>query len=232
MFNLPGRINWLNPLVLTGVFVLLVAGFKLVHPLFFWPVDGVRVLGSIEHVEKKRLQFVLADTLSPGFLASDMNAVKEGVESLPWVAEAKVRRVWPEQVEIAVTEKKPIANWLQNGLLDSNLVAFFPTLRPDYSELPKLAGPSGTEKEVWAFYQKLSERLESSGLDVDVVSLARHGAWSVHIKEGPWLLLGKEQTFKRLDRVNSVYSSLKDRWEEVRLVDLRYPNGFSVEWLQ
>lgn len=145
------RINWLNPLVLTGIFVLLVAGFKLIHPLFFWPVDGVRVLGAIDHVEKKRLQFVLADTLAPGFLASDMNEVKNGVEALPWVAEAKVRRVWPEQVEIAVVEKKPIANWLQNGLLDSNLVAFFPVKRPDYSDLPKLAGPGGQKKRFGRF---------------------------------------------------------------------------------
>lgn len=232
MFNLPGRINWLNPLVLTGVFVLLVAVFKLVQPLFFWPVDGVRVLGSIEHVEKKRLQIVLADTLAPGFLAADLNEVKQGVESLPWVDEAQVKRVWPEQIEVAVTEKRPVANWLQNGLLDSNLVAFFPATRPDFSDLPKLAGPAGAEKEVWGFYKKLLERLESSGLGVDVVSLARHGAWSIHIKDGPWLLLGKEQTFERLERINAVYSSLKGRWEEVRLIDLRYPNGFSVEWTQ
>lgn len=232
MFNLPGRINWLNPLVLTGVFVLLVAGYKLIQPLFFWPVDGVRVLGTIDHVEKKRLQFVLADTLASGFLASDMNEVKKGVESLPWVAEAQVKRVWPEQIEVAVTEKQPVANWLQNGLLDSNLVAFFPATRPDFSDLPKLAGPPGSEKEVWAFYEKLRERLLVSELSVDVVSLARHGAWSVHIEDGPWLLLGKEQTFERLERISAVHSSLKARWEEVRLIDLRYPNGFSVEWLQ
>lgn len=69
-------------------------------------------------------------------------------------------------------------------------------------------------------------------MSVDVVSLARHGAWSVHIKEGPWLLLGKEQTHERLERIHTVLSSLQGRWEEARLVDLRYPNGFSVEWLQ
>ncbi|OOV88424.1 hypothetical protein BTA35_0202625 [Oceanospirillum linum] len=232
MFSLPGRINWLNPLVLTGVFVLLVAALKGVRPLLYWPVDGVRVVGSIEHVDKKRLQYVLAETLSVGFLASDLNEVKEGVESLPWVAKAQVSRVWPEQIEVAVTEKKPVANWLQNGFLDSNLDAFFPADRVDREALPKLAGPKGSGKRVWDFYRALSARVKPIGLSIDVVSVAKHGAWSVHLEDGPWLLVGKEQTTERIGRIGAVYSSLKDRWSDVRLIDLRYPNGFSVEWVQ
>jgi len=232
VFNLPGRINWLNPLVLTGVFVLLVAAIKGIQPLLYWPVDGVRVLGSMEHVEKKQLQYALAETLSPGFLASDMNEVKQAVESLPWVADAQVRRIWPEQVEVLLTEKEPVANWLQNGFLDSNLVAFFPANRTADSELPKLAGPKGAEQDVWRFYQAILQQVRPLNLDVDVVSMARHGAWSAHFRDGPWVLLGKEQTSARLDRLASVYHSLEERWQDVRLIDLRYPNGFSVEWSQ
>lgn len=232
MFNLPGRINWLNPLVLTGVFVLLVAAVKGLQPLLYWPVDGVRVVGSIEHLEKKQLQYVLADTLSPGFLASDLNQVRQGVEELPWVDNARVSRIWPEQVEVAITEKQPVANWLQNGFLDSNLVAFFPADRDGFEYLPKLAGPAGSEEKVWAFYKAVSQRLEPMGLTVDVVSVARHGAWSVHVSDGPWLLLGKEQIQERTQRLSAVYGSLRGRWNELRLIDMRYPNGFSVEWAQ
>lgn len=232
MFSLLGRINWLNPLVLTGVFVLLVLSIKQIQPLFYWPVDGVRVVGAIDHVDKRRLQIILADTLSTGFLASDMDEVKRGVESLPWVDDAEVSRVWPEQIEVIVSEKKPVANWLQNGLLDSNLTAFFPVNKPDTSGLPKLAGPEGSEKEVWLFYRDLLRHLNVLGLSVDVVSVAKHGAWSVHIESGPWLLFGREQRVERLGRLIKAYPGLKERWGEVRLIDLRYPNGFSVEWVQ
>ena len=232
MFSVLGRFNWLNPLVLTGIFVLLVAAVKGIQPLLYWPVEGVRVVGTIEHVQKKKLQYVLADTLAVGFLAADLDEVGRSIEALPWVQSAKVRRIWPEQIEVILSEKKPIANWLQNGLLDSNLTAFFPEDRSGFQHLPKLAGPPGAEKAVWDFYQAVSARLKPLGLEVDVVSVARHGAWSIHIKEGPWLLLGKEHTPERLGRLEAVYASLHSRWPEVRLIDMRYPNGFSVEWTQ
>lgn len=230
--NLIYRINWLNPLVLTLGFILIVGIIKGVQPLLYWPVEGVRVVGSLEHVDRSRLQYALAGTLSAGFLASDLDDVKAAVEALPWVDSAHVKRLWPEQIEIALTEKMPLANWLQNGFLDSNLAAFYPAKRSGFEELPKLAGPEGTEKVVWEFYQTLSRQLKPLGLKVDVVSMARHGAWSVHLENGPWILLGKEQTEERRQRLDSALASLQERWTEVRLVDMRYPNGFSVEWTQ
>ncbi|WP_028304911.1 cell division protein FtsQ/DivIB [Oceanospirillum maris] len=232
MFNLPWRIHWLNPLVLTAVFVLCVAAAKGVQPLFYWPVEGVKVIGAMERLEQKKLQYALADSLAEGFLASDLDNVKDSVESLPWVGSAKVRRLWPEQIEVVLSEKKPVANWLQNGFLDSNLVAFFPADYSGFESLPKLAGPVGSERKVWEFYQAVSQQMDVLEVQVDVVSMAKHGAWSLHLKNGPWILLGKDQTRERLKRLNSVYTSLNNRWEEVRLIDMRYPNGFSVEWTQ
>lgn len=232
MFNLPWRIHWLNPIVLAAVFVLIVAAYKAIQPMLYWPVDGVRVVGALEHVQKTKLQYALADTLSVGFLAADLNEVKRSVEALPWVDSAKVRRLWPEQIEVVLSEKQPVANWLQNGFLDSNLVAFFPVRHAGFDTLPKLAGPVNTERQVWDFYQAVAQRLKPLGIEVDVVSMAKHGAWSIHLKEGPWVLLGKDQTHERLKRLNSVYASLNTRWQDVRLIDMRYPNGFSVEWTQ
>lgn len=232
MFLLLSRINWLNPLVLAGIFVLLVAGVKWVRPMLYWPVEGVQVIGPLDHIDRYGLQVALADTLAPGFLASDMDAVKQRVETLPWVGEAQVQRLWPDQVEVIVKKRVPVANWLQNGVLDSNLTSFFPAQRPDLSLLPKLAGPEGAEKEVWHFYQSVTGMLKPLGLEVDVVSLAGHGAWSVHIKDGPWLLVGKDQISDRVRRMASAYDELSERWQSIRLVDLRYPNGFAVEWMQ
>lgn len=221
-----------NPLVLTLALIVLAASYKFIQPLLKWPVDDVRIVGALSQTSASDLQWVLAESLSKGFLFSDLDLVKEQLEFLPWVDQVRVRRVWPEQIEIKLIEKIPVANWLQNGLLDSNLTAFFPDSKFSYPDLPKLAGPAGSEERVWAFYQQSKQRfLQSSSLVVDVVSLAGHGAWSLHFKDGPWVLLGREQTDLRLSRLEQLIQHL-EQWETVRLIDMRYPNGFSVERLQ
>lgn len=222
----------LNPLVLTLILIVLAASYKFVQPLLKWPVGDVRIVGELNQVSATELQRVLAQTLDKGFLFSDLNLAKQYLEEIPWVAQVRVRRIWPEQVEIKLVEKIPVANWLQNGLLDSNLTAFFPKTDFSYPNLPKLAGPAGSEEKVWTFYQQSKQRfLQGSSQVIDVVSLANHGAWSLHFKDGPWVLLGREQTDLRLSRLEQLIQHL-DQWETVRLIDMRYPNGFSVERLQ
>lgn len=226
------RLDWLNPLILTLIFIVIAASWKFVQPMLYWPVSEVRVIGNVEHTEPEQLQYMLARTLLPGFLASELDDVKNGVESLPWVASVDVKRVWPEQIELRLTEKNVVANWLQNGLLDSNLEPFFPGNRDGFESLPRLAGPPGSEKKVWEVYTELDKSLKSTGLEPDVLSLAGYGAWSLHIKDGPWVLLGRDHSAANLIRLKQVYEKLNDRWSEIRLVDMRYPNGFAVEWLQ
>ena len=226
------RLDWLNPLVLTLLFVVIAASYKFLQPLSQWPVSDVRVQGKLEYTNPKALQYALAKTLAPGFIAADLIEVEKTVEQLPWVQSAKASRVWPEQLELRLVEKRPVANWLQNGLLDSNLLPFFPITSVNFSHLPKLAGPAGSEKKVWRLYRELYKELSVLSLEPDVLSLAGHGAWSVHIKNGPWILLGKDYRQQKIARLKRAYSNLSERWSEVRLIDLRYPNGFAVEWKQ
>jgi cell division protein FtsQ len=226
------RLDWLNPLVLTLLFVVIAASYKFLQPFSQWPVSDVRVQGKLEHTNPKALQYALAKTLAPGFIAADLVEVEKAVEQLPWVRSAKASRIWPEQLELHLVEKRPIANWLQNGLLDSNLVPFFPISSVKFSHLPKLAGPAGSEKRVWRLYRELYNELSVLSLEPDVLSLAGHGAWSVHIKNGPWILLGKDYRQQKISRLKRAYTNLSERWSEVRLIDLRYPNGFAVEWKQ
>jgi len=226
------RLDWLNPLILTLVFIIIAAGYKFIQPLLYWPVSEVRVLGKLEHTSPDQLQYVLARSLLPGFLSSELSEVKSGVEALPWVDSADIKRVWPEQIELRLKEKQAVANWLQNGLLDSNLVPFFPKDQKAFESLPHLAGPPGSEEKVWQVYQTVRQELEAYGLKPDVLSLAGYGAWSLHIADGPWVLLGKDHLEANLRRLKSVYEKLPERWSEIRLVDMRYPNGFAVEWQQ
>ncbi|MBU1210934.1 MAG: FtsQ-type POTRA domain-containing protein [Alphaproteobacteria bacterium] len=55
------------------------------------------------------------------FASFDAASARSRIESLPWVASAELRRVYPNQLEITIRERKPFAVW-QNGSMPPALV--------------------------------------------------------------------------------------------------------------
>jgi cell division protein FtsQ len=71
----------------------------------------------------------------------------------------------------------------------------------------------------------------------DGVTLSERYAWTVHLddgsKAGMTVELGRERDSKtlidRIDRLAAAYPLVTAKWPRLRLVDLRYPNGFAVQ---
>ena len=52
---------------------------------------------------------VVEKALSGNFFTADLKRVKEAVETLPWVASATVRRVFPDRLIVEVERRKALA---------------------------------------------------------------------------------------------------------------------------
>ena len=59
------------------------------------PIDAVVIEGAFERVTAVQIEEVLAPHVQTGFLSADLNLMRADLESLAWVAAAKVRRRWP-----------------------------------------------------------------------------------------------------------------------------------------
>jgi cell division protein FtsQ len=80
-------------------------------------------------------------------------------------------------------------------------------------------------------YLETYPRLLAVGLRLARVELDPRGAWSLALANGVEIRLGRQDVPARLERFLRVASPLvAARSGEVRYVDLRYSNGFSVGW--
>ncbi len=52
-------------------------------------------------------------------MSVDLEAVRERVEAMPWVDQARVQRRWPHGLRIEVTEQVAAARWGESGLLNT-----------------------------------------------------------------------------------------------------------------
>ena len=94
-----------------------------------------------------------------------------------------------------------------------------------------MSGPQGQERKVLAHYGQVVEALAPLGLQVQQLALDERRAWSVWLDDDVQLRLGRAEPWQRLQRFVRAYPGVFDgRLAELKRVDLRYSNGFSVLW--
>lgn len=224
---------------LTGLLVLVLLTLSVIQGLdwlqdpYRFPLRVVEIEGEIRYLEKPALQQGLAPHLDAGFFGVDVAAVRTVVEGLPWVYEARVQRVWPDVLSVSIVEQDPIARWGEDGLLNRYGEPFVPAQLPELPGLPRLAGPAGHEQGVLEQYQAMARALGALDMQVARIELDPRRAWHVELANGVRLEFGRTDARRRLQRfVRSYRDVFAERLDELRCVDLRYSNGFSVDWRQ
>jgi cell division protein FtsQ len=211
--------------------VLVGLGWFTVRSLLDRPIRAVVVTGEFERVSADRLEAELAHYMGESFLGLDLAAVQAEVAAVPWVATARVSRRWPDALEVAVTEEVPAARWGEAGLLNPSGRLFVTNATHIPAELPRLAGPPGTEGQVAARFVAIREQLVQRGVGVAALELDSRGAWSFQLSNGIRVRLGSAGTDQRLAAFyrafDQVVAAVAD---DVAYVDMRYPNGFAIGW--
>ena len=80
------------------------------------------------------------------------------------MAQASVRRVWPDRLVIQLDEQLPVARWGDSALLNNEGKAFKPQNIGSFSELPRLSGPERAKRKVMRQYQQFSGLLRPQGM--------------------------------------------------------------------
>jgi len=228
-----------NVRTLTGVALLAILAGTVtlakhwVSDPYRFPLEVVEVKGDFRHLDKQKLQDAVATHVQGGFFTVDVAAIRAAAEDLPWVYKATVRRIWPATLRINIQEQQAIARWGEQGYLNSNGEPFFPDALVESLALPELAGPEGHELNVLESFRRVNETLAPLQIAVTRMELDSRRAWHLQVGDGVLLELGRADTRERLQRFISAWPKVfAGRIQDLKRVDLRYSNGFSVYWQQ
>jgi cell division protein FtsQ len=197
-----------------------------------FPVRHVRFEGEFRHVTQAELEKAVMNTVHGNFFLIDLDAVKARVEALPWVYKASVRREWPQDVYVRFTEQQLVARWNDAAFLNpaGEVVR---VAGPDLpADLPRLDGPDGTGAQVLEQYRNFGGILAAAGLTLQRLTLTPRRTWRLALAGGIEIVIDHEQPQEKLERFARVYAqSLAPMAANIKQVDLRYTNGFAVQWL-
>lgn len=221
---------WYWLLVLASVALLTLGIMKLQEPDTL-PIRKIHALGTFNHLNENMLRQVVANTVQGGYFTLNVEEVQNAVKDIPWVAQASVRRVWPDTLAINVSEQLTEAEWAKGGLVNQQGVLFFPERNTYPKGLPLFDGPSGSERNLSETYHLAQAIIQPLQLQISEIHMDSRRAISLKLNNGIELILGREDTRVRLERFARVYRKvLAQRANDIARVDMRYSNGLAVGW--
>lgn len=208
---------------------------------FFWvvnqcrcvncfPIQTVRIYG-IDRLDKNEIQSLLLPLVGRGFFYVDIERIKERLLQLPWVSSLFVRKMWPDQIHIIITEKKPVAYWNEHAVLSETGELFSPPSSSISVALPLLIGSNGQQLFMLERFKQLNRLLIPLHAKITYLELTPYSSWKLKLNNGMKIQMNHKDILTRLDQFVKVYPQvIGTHPDNVDYVDLSYSNGMAVRW--
>jgi len=224
------------------------------------PISEVEVTGALNFVDKVEIEAIVKNNINGGYFTVDLNNIRESLMQQPWIKNVSLRRQWPANLDVIITEQTPVAYWNDDGYISDTGEVFKPEEIDKKLNLPKLNGPEGHHNNVWKFMNELYQEMALLEFEVVRLDLDDRRSWQMVVSEyksteasSPAMdmknvnqidvrrinvKLGRFETEKRLKRFIRILPSLTVGHgstnktltnKNIKVIDMRYPNGFSVQ---
>jgi cell division protein FtsQ len=169
--------------------------------------------------------------LTPGSTLLLVNAeyTRAQLKRHPRIAEAMVRKLYPDRLEIEIEEREAFARWQSNGqvqLVAKDGTVLGPSVDPRTMNLPLVVG-KGAGKRAAAFFALL-DHFPSIKAETRAGVLIAERRWNIRLKNGIDVRLPEEDPAEALTRLVELDRSKQILTRDVNVIDLRAPDRVSV----
>jgi cell division protein FtsQ len=192
-------------------------GFKL---------EAVEIAGN-QRTSDEAVRSVLGFTPGQSLFAADPKEARDRLMRLPWVAEAVVRRRFPDRISVTLKEKEPFAVW-QNGPLLSVVErsgAVIPGQNSDdFAGLPLLIG-DGAAEGAGPLIDALRDQ-RATFARVRGIERISNRRWDLILQQNVRVKLPEEGWESELGELERLIVDRGVLERDVEIIDLRYPGSY------
>ncbi len=195
------------------------------------PLHTIRITGELAHLDRARLQQLVADAIDGGFFAVDMTKLRDAAQQLAWVDTVSIRRVWPQTLVMDVTEQVPVARWGERALVNGRGEIFAPEIGELPAGLPRFEAADEHAPLLVDFYHRAGDQLDAIGLHIRALGLRGRHDWRLELDNGMTVLLSQGDAAPALKQFIAALPVMRDpQGRRPQRIDMRYENGFAVHW--
>ena len=194
-------------------------------------ITSVEVKGDLHILTKTELQPVIEPFTKTNLYLLDAKALETEIENNPWVHSASMTKIWPETLRVTIHEQRPVAFWGDKAMLAENGEIIKAVLDKKKGLLPNLYSPNDKGRNMATGFLNIRKWMQGFPLKMVEFKEDRRCSWQIRLENGMTLKIGREHQEKRLRRFMVGYEqSLEKVIDNISSVDLRYTNGFAVQW--
>jgi cell division protein FtsQ len=161
----------------------------------------------------------------------DAGSTRAKILRNPWIAEAAVRKLYPDRLEIVIEEKKPFAIWQNRGIFsiiarDGTVIDQLTSAQVRESGFPFVVG-AGASTRAEAFLELLG-RFPAINSEIAVAVFVAERRWNLRLKNGIDVRLPEENPDVALMRLVAFNKEKNILSRDITVIDLRLSDRIAV----
>jgi cell division protein FtsQ len=186
-------------------------------------------LSGEKEVSREEILTTAGVTGRASLLFLDADAARARLMANPWIADAAVLKLYPNRLQITVTERRAFALWQKNGrvqVIAADGIVLEPFVEQRYVTLPLVVG-QGAEHDAKDFLDIL-DRYPDVVSQVRASILVAQRRWDILLKNGIDIQLPEVDPATALERLVALDQQKKLLSRDITIVDLRLPDRVTV----
>ena len=191
-------------------------------------IAAISLTGSKE-VSREEILTTAGVTGRASLLFLDADAARTRLMANPWIGDAAVLKLYPDRLQITVTERQAFAIWQKDGrvsVIAADGTVLEPFVERRYVGLPLVVG-KGAERSAKDFLAVL-DRYPDIRSQLRASILVAERRWNLRLANGIDVRLPETDVVAALDRLVALDHDKKLLSRDITMVDLRLPDRVSV----
>ncbi|HEY1545488.1 MAG TPA: cell division protein FtsQ/DivIB [Xanthobacteraceae bacterium] len=195
---------------------------------FGFNITSVALSGN-KHLSRDQIFAAAGVTSHSSLLFLDVADARAGLKTNPWIADATVQKLYPDRLQIAITERAAFALWQKDGrigVVADDGTVLEPYLTHQFIDLPLFVGIGAAPRA--KDFLALLDRYPGIRDQMRAAILVSERRWNLRLKNGIDVKLPEDDVAGALDRLVALDRDKKLLTRDILAVDLRLPDRVTV----
>lgn len=221
---------WITLTVVLFVAIFLVVSNRIYNSQ---PAKVVVNTKNLDAAQYETLNKVMEKKEAGSFFTAILPELKDSAMQQDWISQVDIERKWGEGIVITALPREAIARFGSEHLIDSQGKVYKPVSESELSQpgLIMLQGDADQATLIMQQMQQVNQWFAPLDMQVEDLVLTPRMTWAIKFNNGMRIIVDNEHTSQKLMNLSQLLQNqLADKKENIAAADLRYKNGFVIDW--